>query len=79
MHFVFDPFMPGGNKRSYTLEKTCNFHLLPPLGMNGLNSIRPVSLSFPLIQNLSPKIKLDLLSKFFITSSDSKSTIEPFN
>ena len=71
--------MSGGNKRSYTLEQASSFYLLLPLGKTGLNSISPVSVSFPLIQNLSPKIKLNLLSKFFTTSSDSKSTIEPFN
>ena len=47
--------------------------------MNGINSISPVPVSLPLIQNLSPKIKLNLLSKFCTTSSDPKSTIEPVN
>ena len=47
--------------------------------MNGLKLISPVSVSVPLIQNLSPKIKLNLLSKFCTSSIDSKSTIEPVN
>ena len=47
--------------------------------MNRLNSISPVSVSLHLIQNLSPKIKLDLLSKFCTTSRDCESTIEPVN
>ena len=44
--------------------------------MNELNSISPVSVFFPLFQNLSPNIKLNLFSKFFTTSSDSKFTIQ---
>ena len=47
--------------------------------MNGIKSISPVPVSLPLIQNLSPKIKLNLLSTFCTTSSDPKSTIEPVN
>ena len=72
--------MRVGNKRSYShLNKPAAFTVLLPLGMNGINSISPVSVSSPLIQNISPKIKLNLLSKFCTTSSDSKSTIEPVN
>ena len=53
------------------LNKPAAFTFLLLLGMNELNSINSVSVSFPLIQNL--------LSKFFTNSIDSKSSIEPFN